>query len=205
MDKKNKMKLGNPVYKGTMAVDIDGVLADFEGAFCERFGYYNRHLYSLEARHPSQATEIGRFVKDPRTYEDLVPIFGGTLFTQQAYSRGWYVLLVTSRPFSIAMRGATHEWLARYNITHNELIFAKNKKEAISDFDHINASKKVRIVVDDSVSVLRSMSEDKYCVAWSQLWNKEYAPYMFYGHSSMKIWIDDGRETKWIWEKVKNK
>ena len=47
------MKLGKMRYRGTIAVDIDGVLADFEKKFCEDFGEDNRHLYSFYGRYPN--------------------------------------------------------------------------------------------------------------------------------------------------------
>ena len=57
-----------------VVVDIDGVLADFEGAFVKTFGDDRRELESLEARYPSRSRSINEFVYDPHTYIHLEPI-----------------------------------------------------------------------------------------------------------------------------------
>lgn len=199
------MKLGHPVYRGTIVVDVDGVLADFEARFCEAFGTDNRHLYSLEARYPKvDKGLIGEFVLNSDNYVDLAPIFGGMLFTRQAYARGWYILLVTSRDRSL--RRVTRQWLEKYNVAYHELVFAKNKKEVITDYDYINPSRKVKIVIDDSVSNLRSMPE-KYCVSWRQPWNVEYYPAMEYSSSLMGVMLftGPGAAPIMVWDKVGEK
>ena len=61
----------------TIVFDIDGVLADFEGAFCKKFGYSNRNFADLVARYPEKEQEILKFISDVSSYEDLEPIFGG--------------------------------------------------------------------------------------------------------------------------------
>lgn len=199
------MKIGKMLYRGTIAVDIDGVLADFESKFCEDFGANNRYIYELEKRYPEIDRELIReYVENPENYIDLAPIFGGLLFTRQAHARGWYILLVTSR--STKLREVTKSWLEKYGVVYNELIFSKNKKEAIADYDAIYPSRKVAIVVDDSVKVLKSMP-DKYCIAWNQLWNFGYFPYMYYTTERMKLELDLG-EGKYprivgIWDKAK--
>lgn len=181
------MKMPKLRYRGTIAVDIDGVLADFEGKFCEDFGTDNRHLYSFFDRYPNVDRElIKEYVENPENYRDLVPIFGGAMFCRQAHQRGWYILLVTSRDKSL--REVTRNWLDKYGVVYNEIIFAKNKREAIADYDAINASRPVSIVVDDSVEVLKSMPE-RYCVAWYQLWNFGFYPSMVYSEDDMKIII----------------
>lgn len=197
------MKLGKMKYRGTIAVDMDGVLSDFEDKFCQDFGDANRHLYSLEARYPNVDPELIReYVANPENYKDLAPIFGGLLFTRQAHLRGWYVLLVTSRDKSL--RGVTKDWLSRYGVVYHELMFAKNKREVIADYDAINPSRPVKIVVDDSVSVLKSMPE-KYCVAWQQEWNLNYYPSMKYSQEQMKIVLLESKDDFYpmgAWDKV---
>lgn len=195
------MKFGKMVYRGTIAVDIDGVLADFEGKFCEDFGYKNRHMYKLGDRYPDLDRDlILEYVQNPSNYVDLAPIFGGILFTRQAHARGWYILLVTARDRSL--REVTKNWLAKYSVVYHELYFTKNKREAIQDFDALNPTRKVAIVVDDSVSVLESMPE-RYCVAWNQPWNCWYYPNIWYSGSDMKLMLDTENQ-KWVgvWDKV---
>lgn len=199
------MKLGKMQYRGTIAVDIDGVLANFEKKFCEDFGYENRDLYSLEARYPElDPALIKEYVNNPDNYVDLEPIFGGLLFCRQAHQRGWYILLVTSRNPSLA--DVTRQWLAKYGAVYHELMFAKDKREAIYDWEEIEIwdCKKppVSIVVDDSVSVLESMPE-KYCVAWDSEWNYGYYPRMYYATLEMKLMLEISEwKVVGAWDKV---
>lgn len=183
------------VYRGTICCDIDGVLADWETPMCDAFGYINRHMYSPFDRYPDVPIDlIDEYISNPHNYEDLAPIFGGILFCRQATMRGWYVLLCTSRPYNIEMFTITTTWLSKYQVSYNELIFSKNKADTILDFNRqVPQDREVRIVVDDSVSVLQSMP-DKYCVAWMQEWNKHYLPTMYYSSRNMKIMIKDAPE-----------
>lgn len=196
------MKFGKMVYRGTIAVDIDGVLADFEGKFCEDFGYKNRHIYKLGDRYPDLDRDlILEYVQNPSNYVDLAPIFGGLLFTRQAHTRGWYILLVTARDRSL--REVTKNWLAKYSVVYHELYFAKNKREAIQDFDALNPTRKVAIVVDDSVSVLESMPE-KYGISWWQEWNIGYHPSMWYESGKMKLYMQPHHKSTpvGVWDRV---
>lgn len=199
------MRMNKMLYRGSIMVDVDGVLADFEGRFCQDFGSDNRHLYCLEDRYPKVDPELIReYAKNPDNYIDLAPIFGGLMFCRQAHQRGWYVLLMTSRDKSL--RTVTQNWLHKYSVVYHELIFSRNKRAAVEDFDVLHPEYQVRIVVDDSVSVLESMPE-KYCVAWSQLWNFGYYPTMTYFGSDMKIMIKPSvyGEAVGIWDEVKLK
>ena len=195
------MKLGKKLYRGTIAVDIDGVLADFESKFCEDFGEDNRHMYSLAARYPEIDPElIEEWVKNPENYVDLAPIFGGLLFVRQAHQRGWYILLVTSRDKSL--REVTRNWLAKYGVVYNEIMFTRAKALTIQDYDNLNPTRPVKIVVDDSVSVLESLP-DKFSVAWEQPWNISFRPSMWYSEVEMRIILCTGDgSVRGIWDKA---
>lgn len=199
------MKLGKILYRGTIVVDIDGVLADFESKFCEDFGTDNRHLYSLTARYPKIDPDIIKeYISNPDNYKDLSPIFGGLLFTRQAHGRGWNVVLMTSR--SLSLKEVTANWLAKYGVVYNEIYFTNDKNNTIADYDLINPSKPVKIVVDDSVSVLKSVP-NKYAVAWYQEWNSDYFPSMRYDNELMKIVIHHSKDDFYpvgAWDKVQN-
>lgn len=201
------MKRLNPVYRGTLVADMDGVISDFESEFCDAFGRDNRHLYSLEARYPDlDPLLIKEFVSNPEVYSRVSPIFGGALLLRQAYLRGWYILILTSRDKS--MREVTRSWLSNYGITYHELAFSRNKRAYVEDYDAIHPSRKAKIVVDDSVSVLAQF-QDRLAVAWAQPWNYGYQYRMEYDSEEMKIFLQevdkDGKllSDKWIWEKAK--
>ena len=198
------MKIPKLKYRGTIMVDIDGVLADWETPMCDAFGYINRHMYSPYDRYPDvDRGLIEEFIANPANYEDLVPIFGGLLFCRQAARRGWYILLCTSRPKQTEL--VTNEWLQRYGVVHDELIFAQKKADAILDFNERNPDKEVRIAVDDSVSVLRSLPTRVYPVAWKQEWNYGYYPAMAYNSENFKIELFQSKDDFYpvgVWDKV---
>lgn len=186
------MKLGKMKYRGTIMVDIDGVLADWETPMCEAFGYQNRHMYSPYDRYPDVPRDlIAEFIDNLDNYVDLEPIFGGLLFCHQAKARGWYVALCTARPMTAY--GLTKLWLKKYLVEYDQLWFSKDKTQFVFNFDMDNPDKPIRIVVDDRVSVLQSMP-DKYCVAWQQEWNMNYYPSMKYDQASMKIVLHQSKD-----------
>jgi len=186
------MKMPKLKYRGTIMVDIDGVLADWETPMCDAFGYANRHMYSPYDRYPEVSRDlIAEYIDNLDNYVDLEPIFGGILFCHQAKARGWYVALCTARPISTYT--ITMSWLKQYLVEYDQLWFSKDKAQFVSNFDMDNPDKPIRIVVDDSVSVLQSMP-DKYCVAWMQEWNLNYLPTMYYSNANMKIMIKDAPE-----------
>lgn len=198
------MKLGKKLYRGAIMIDIDGVIADFELAFCDAFGFSNRHLYDLWDRYPSVSSElITEFVNNPDNYRNLVPIFGGVLLTRQAYERGWYVILCTSR--NRHLEDVTIEWLNYYgnSIKYHELSFTEDKGEFVTRWNN-QKSDKIKIVVDDNVRVLdNGIPENVLRVAWAQEWNEEYYPRMWYNSEDMEIYLSDGVTTNGIWRKVK--
>lgn len=97
-----------------VVVDLDGVLADFEGAFCKKFGYDRRELVSLESRYPKQAREIDKFLNDGFVYKNLKPIQLGLDIVQYLNDYDYEVHIVTARPFGL--ESVTREWLKRHRV-----------------------------------------------------------------------------------------
>ena len=205
MQKRKSRVIMNPKYRGLAVLDIDGVLADFEEGFCEAFGYSNRDLYSLEERYPdADQGLLKEFVENPLNYKDLAPIFGGVLLLNQLYSRGYYILLMTSRRKEL--KTVTFDWLKKYNIPFQELYFSCNKQEGINDFLALHGNLELQIFVDDSVSTLRAVERgaaDRVpFLAWGQPWKEGYYPRLRYNESAFKVEANVGDGTwKWIWEK----
>lgn len=79
-------------------LDIDGVLADFESAFAERFGWERRDLVELEERYPSKSYEIDLFVNSTRTYENLNIVQLGVDIANFLCRKGFDIHIVSSRP-----------------------------------------------------------------------------------------------------------
>lgn len=95
-------------------IDIDGVLADFEGAFCEKFGWESRHLVRFEDRYPDRADEIEAFVSSSKTYERLDILHLGVQIVKFLKHRGFDIHMVSSRPEYCSQ--VTGLWLKRNKI-----------------------------------------------------------------------------------------
>ena len=127
-----------------IVIDCDGVLADFEGAFCETFGYERRELVSLESRCPSQARKIAKFINDPFVYKALKPIQIGLDIIAFLVKKGFDIHVVTGRPFG--MEGVTRRWLQQNDIQFDTLTLDTHKTGCI-------ALLKPLVAVDDLFSV----------------------------------------------------
>lgn len=184
-------------YRQTVFVDIDGVMANTEDEFCERFGYENRNLHNLFDRVPNvDPALIEEFLQSPETYEKLVPIFGGAILLPTILrNRGYYVVLMTSRPRKLAE--VTREWLEGYDIQYNELWFAPNKQIAIGEFNRMYPKRRGLLLIDDTVSNLVGLPDGVVGVAWSQLWNLDYWPRMRYNEEVMRLEIMESQDGKW--------
>lgn len=81
-----------------VCIDIDGVLADFERAFCENFGWENRWFVKLEYRYPEKGYEIGLFSGASKTYERLDVLELGVKIARFCENAGYNIHIVSSRP-----------------------------------------------------------------------------------------------------------
>ena len=189
--------------KGTDLFDIDGVLADFEGEFCKRFGYDNRGMFDLERRYPYIDAEIIReFVANPFIYLDLWPIFGGKLLLEQCYERAYEIKLVTSRP--IRVNYETLEWLEIYNIPYSGIFHVQNKHHFILEYNSQNLHSPVKMLVDDNPRNLYGVKDLGIIpLCWEQPWNNWMYPKARYNDDSFCIEVKMDRNSKWkhIWSK----
>lgn len=193
--------------KATAVIDIDGVVCDFEGAFCDAFGTKNRHLYKLEDRYPQFHPDlIGEWVNSEENYVNLSPIFGGILLIQQLKQRGFDVVLMTSR--GKHLEAVTKSWLTLYHIEPDRLVFSKDKANDIylwndsarAPYGEIECT----LFVEDSVSQLeqvKKLNPSVTCLAWGQPWNEGYFPRLRYNEKEYKIEANTGfGEWKWVWQ-----
>lgn len=188
--------------KNVAVFDIDGVIADCEGKFCEDFGTDNRHLYDFCVRYPKVDPElIKEWLLNPETYRDLTPIFGGITLLNEFKSRGFHILLLTARDKSLLK--VTTDWLKKYHINYDEIYFGKNKVEIIRDYQHLNANKKISVVVDDSYDNCKTLrSNFKFpVVCWKQPWNNyvDSFPHAYYNDDTMISIIDHGNGRQPFW------
>lgn len=131
-----------------VVVDIDGVLADFEGAFVKTFGDDRRELESLEARYPSRSRSINEFVYDPHTYIHLEPIPLGLAIVDYLNDNGYDVHIVSSRPLD--SQWVTRRWLKKWGIDFLSFVINPNKTAIIGLAQPLCA-------VDDLISVSRHL------------------------------------------------
>lgn len=181
--------------------DVDGVLANFEEAFCEAFGNKNRHLYSLSARYPEVDPDlIKEWVNDEENYRHLNPIFGGITLLNQVKARGFRIVLLSSRPRHLEK--VTNDWLHLYNVPHDNCFLVGRD---FTKAEWMRDTKGLQLFVDDSVSELVEMKEmfpETICLAWAQPWNDGYFPRAIYDKENMKIMVNMGDNVwKWIWNR----
>lgn len=147
-----------------VVLDIDGVLADFEKFFCQKFGNKNRHLVSLEARYPAFWDFVRVFIDMASTYEnlDIVPI--GVQIARWCKEHEFYVHLVSSRPSYT--HETTQRWLLRNAIPYDYLSVDKTSKRA--RIININPL----FIVDDLLEVCEQTSQigiPSFLIDWP--WN----------------------------------
>jgi hypothetical protein len=151
--------------KKKVVVDIDGVLADFEGAFCAEFGSKNRHMEKLGERYPRNQIAIADFLSDPFVYENLKPISLGLSLIEYLSNRDDVeISIVTARP-SIT-HSITLAWLRRNRIHFDSFCMDTPKTGRISLMKPFCA-------IDDLLSVYDALfSLNVPCLLISQPWNQ---------------------------------
>lgn len=112
-------------------IDMDGVLADFEWAFCQEFGHNKREVIGLEERYPNRRAEIEEFVNDPLTYAFLKPLSTGYHIARWCRNNGFEIHIVSSRPSTTQFFEVTGQWLVHHEIPFDYISLGPNKKERI--------------------------------------------------------------------------
>lgn len=115
-----------------IVLDMDGVLSDFEFAFCMAFGDNGRTLESLVERYPHREKDILLFVGSIDTYKQLTPIPVGVQIakwcgeTHNGIPRA-NIEVVTSRPYKTAH--VSEYWLRKFKIPHHKFTVDPNKSQ----------------------------------------------------------------------------
>ena len=153
----------------SIVLDCDGVLADFEGAFCEEFGYNSRHLTPLEERYPEYKDDIELFVMSSATYENLDVLPTGVKIARWAESEGFDIYVVSSRPSYTAQ--VTGLWLKRNRIPFHFLEVGIYSK--ISEIIRIDPV----LAVDDMLEVCWNCYRFQvYSMLMDSPWNQDKIP-----------------------------
>lgn len=131
--------------KVEVVLDVDGVLADFEGFFCEMFGSNHRELVGLEKRYPEKKDAILKFVRNPNAYKmlDVLPL--GKEIADWLVKQGITVHIVSSRP--LGTFSVTQKWLKEKGIAYSSLTVKSDKVATIR-------SLQPALIVDDIISVV---------------------------------------------------
>ena len=154
--------------KPIIAVDLDGCVADFDSAACDRFGPCDRTSYSLEKRWPNRHLEIRRFVTNPFTYLFLNKIPLAQYGIQKLIDLGFEPIAVTARPPSFLMWLITKFWLAYHRIPIKRVLVVHFEKKV----DVIKALGAVA-AIDDSPTHLKKLLENGiHPIAFNQPWNE---------------------------------
>lgn len=149
-----------------IVLDIDGVLANFEGASVQHFGPCDRSLYGLNERYPDLLkSEIDAFVNDPLVYAKLSPIPGAVTACSRLMKAGSRLAYVTARPGTAY--DVTQAWLALYGFPVGPLFVYhwEDKAAFIADLSPVFA-------VDDSPRVINGLRElNVFTLIFDQPWN----------------------------------
>lgn len=151
-----------------VVLDMDGVLADFEGYFCKKFGYEHRELAKLDDRYPDKYAEIIDFVKDPTTYSRLNIIYLGRQIAKWLDKNDFVIHIVSSRPASAY--SFTQHWLNRAGIPFHSL----HVDDSV-DKTKIIAKIKPAFAIDDLGTVAEKLAKyDIPVLLISQPWNASF-------------------------------
>jgi 5'(3')-deoxyribonucleotidase len=154
-----------------VVVDMDGVLADFEGEFCKEFGYDKRELVSLESRYPEHARKIVEFVNDGFVYRRLKPIQLGLDIVNYLNELYMDVIIITARPYYT--EPVSRQWLNKNHISFCGFYQDTSKTGRITLL-------KPLLAVDDLFSVhLKLLKHNIPTIVVAQPWNN-------YKHENMR-------------------
>lgn len=170
-----------------VVMDIDGVLADFEGrlvaALEKKFPKrdmrnFNRHMYSVIDRY-EEAPDIlefaDQFVKDRHSYHGLEVLPDGQRFAHELAEMDFSILYMTSRPEST--QDITLRWLKRNLWRFDLAVGLRVTANKAEDIARMFSPQEIAFIVDDNPDVCKYLGGREYpCIAWRQPWNEDVFP-----------------------------
>jgi len=149
-----------------LILDLDGCLADFDGASVQHFGPCDRSFYGMQERYPNlPKSEIDAFVNDPLVYASLTPIPGASAACHRLVGAEGRLAYVTARPAT--SYDITLDWLKRYGFPTAPLFVHhwEDKAAFIADLGPVFA-------IDDSPRVINTLRElGVFTLIFDQPWN----------------------------------
>ena len=185
--------------KNYVAVDIHGVLADFEQRFVEKFGNRHREYYNFYDRYPKLKSEIDEFMASPWSYKDIYPIFGGIRLVNELRSKGLGIILLSSCP-DFAQE-ITRNWLNDYLISYDQVVFvpAEEKATYISNFNMMApVHQKIVALVDDCTNNFLFLPDGVVGITWEQPWNEGYFPRARFNDDKFIVEAKTDTVSEWI-------
>jgi beta-phosphoglucomutase-like phosphatase (HAD superfamily) len=189
--------------KKTVVVDIDGVLADFEGrldrTLSAKFGdrsRSDRSKYTMEERYAKDLEVLKYaldFIADPNSYYGLDECEGGINFVETLMDDGYKVLYVSARNESAY--SITRRWLTKHTTDPDIMLQTgvQNKAVFLKEF-----GEEFDFVVDDSPSQIAKLKEFGFtAVVWHQPWNEGIFPRIYVrSDGEIMLWPDASIEAE---------
>jgi len=145
---------------------MDGVLADFEGYFCDTFGDAKRTEVDLIKRYPNKEIEIYHFLNDPFVYKDLQPLALGVSIANWLYEEKYEIIIVTGRPKGIDF--VSTAWLRKWQVPYYSFISDRPKTGRISLINPL-------VAVDDFLDVRERLGRSFIpTIIIAQPWNIDF-------------------------------
>jgi len=157
-----------------IAIDIDGVIADFVGAFLPklnticRCGFEDIIHYDFKENIPVDETEYAQLwceeVTKGRIYEVLVPVEGAKVALEHLAEKHKILLISTRKR---ALKETTLKWLRDNGIPFHELHLVENRKEKIAMMSECD------VAIEDDLEVARMVQRMGICtLLFDYPWNR---------------------------------
>ena len=152
-----------------VAVDIDGCLARFDEAACDRFGWdCDRTIYDYHVRWPDKCADVDAFVSNPKSYMDLKPLRHAASFAHLV-AAAREIIYVTARPAGLEMLRITKHWLKEHDFppAFIEIIGFQEKPGYVAELEPV-------WVLEDSPRTIQAMRDlGLRILICDQPWNRE--------------------------------
>lgn len=191
--------------KNLVAVDIDGVICDFEGKLVSvlekqfgAIGHANRNLFRLEDRFPDRPDVLRwaqTLVEDPNFYYGLEVNYEVADFIFSLQDSRKLVMYVSSRPLSA--ENFTRRWLLRKTYGQVEVYCGISDKAGF--LEEIRDS--VDFIIEDNPEQIESLKKAGFTVlCFDQEWNKGIFPRLYVRSDGfMMLWASEDTEAELFW------
>lgn len=187
----------------TVILDIDGVLADFEGKLVKVLGkefgspaHDYRERYRLEERFGNFPVILRRALEltaDPNFYHDIQLCEGAVDFVETLLDDDYSIRYVSARPMSAY--SFTRRWLVS-RFTDVDINLYCGVGDKVDFIRKLNIP--VDFIVEDSPITIRALKANGFVtVCWAQLWNEGIFPRLYVrGDGEIMLWANEAIEAE---------